>query len=273
MSKIIADRIDLTTSIDLAHMRVVVTRPAPEGAALCGAIESWGGQAISYPTIEITAIGATQHAVPVADITIFVSRNAVRYGFERFPQLIHPEYAGQIGAVGAGSAATFAELTGRPVDLIPEHQFDSDGLLALPALNNIADKVVHIIKGVGGRTTLQHQLTERGAQVFTTDCYQRILPTQGVSSPWDVYDTIDAIVTTSNETLDNLITLTPYSLRPQLLNTPVMVISKRGDTCARSHGFIHAPIVAPGADTPSILSALHQWQHRNSSANYGTQDR
>lgn len=249
------------TTSDLTGVRVVITRPAPEGADLCRAISAEGGEAIAYPTLEIQPLPVRQPR-PNSDITLFISRNAVRYGVEAYPALKQSGVGGLLAAVGGGTAATLLQLSGRSVDLVPSHRFDSEGLLSLPELQQLHGKVIHILKGEGGRALLQQQLSARGAEVVTTDCYQRALPTHPAPSPWLQANPIDLVITTSNGSLENLIELTPPTHRHALLQSPIMVVSSRGSVYAQQLGFSLPAIVASGADTASLMLALQRWhQH------------
>ena len=89
----------------LAGARVLVTRPEQQSAELVAAIESAGGQVVSFPVIEIRPrekdhIDADAASLPAPDITVFISRNAVRYGLSWA--------AGAIAAVGPATAAHLA---------------------------------------------------------------------------------------------------------------------------------------------------------------------
>ena len=56
---------------------------------------------------------------------------------------------------------------------MPEHH-DSEGLIALAALQNVARKNVLIIRGDGGRELIAEKLSDRGASVHYFESYRRV---------------------------------------------------------------------------------------------------
>ncbi len=190
---------------------VLVTRPQRQADGLVKAIESRGGVAIRFPVIEarplpqaeVIAVAETLH---IPDIVILVSANAVRFGLR---------YAGDaaIAAVGPATARSVEKSGGR-VDIRSEHGFDSEQLLATPELQDVAGKVVRIIRGNGGRELLASVLRERGATVEYLEVYRRVLPDYDeselaeINARWRAGE-IDVVTIMSVETLRNLAELLP----------------------------------------------------------------
>jgi len=161
----------------LDGLRVLITRPQQQAKDLCEMVEDAGGIAIPFPVINIKPI-ATQNwsniALAEQDMIIFVSRNAVTFfiaGIEGdLPVNI------QLVAVGAATATSMSEH-GLRVDIQPPEPAGSESLLAMPALNNVKDKKVLIVRGQGGRELLADTLTTRGAKISYIEIYQRSLST------------------------------------------------------------------------------------------------
>ena len=217
------------TDAALAGAGVLVTRPEHQAGPLVAAIEAAGGRAVCFPAIEITPLPAESIAADAAglqdpDIAIFVSANAVRHG------LAHGA-APRIAAVGPATAAAL-EAAGQPVHIRPQGGFDSEHLLAEAKLNDVAGKVVWIIRGQSGRELLADTLRERGALVEYLAVYARG-PAQPdaaaltrLEADWCAGG-IDAVTIMSVETLVNLVSLLPTACRNRLRQTLLVTPAER----------------------------------------------
>lgn len=211
------------------------------------------------PTLCIEPLVVTDFPQLHHDLILFISANAVRYGLPILQQRGEGCLARvRMGAVGRQTASCLQQA-GFPPDLMPEH-FNSEGLLALPELQEMAGKHVLIVRGQGGREMLADGLRQRGATVDYLECYRRCLPradykeilAQGRAGE------IDVIVTTSNEGLENFVRLCgslnwPFSLA-------LVVASQRGKKLASRLGFKGAIMVLDEVSNAGILKALQQWR-------------
>ncbi len=165
----------------LQNVTVLVTRPEHQAQPFFSMIRRAGGQAILFPVIEIREIepGAEAKAMlhQTVDGIIFISANAVRLGVPML-NAINPQWNGdsQIIAIGKATAARLQKQGMEPI-LTPPAPFNSEALLAMPQMQDIAGHQYTIIKGRGGRRHLQEQLKERGARVSEIDIYVRVKPT------------------------------------------------------------------------------------------------
>ncbi len=157
--------------MSLARRGVVVTRPGALAAGLADRIEAAGGRAIRFPAIETEDLplpDALQRAASY-DLVIFVSPTAVdkatRDG-RRWPRA---------AAVGAGTRQALEARGIAPV-IAPQGEADSEALLALPELRQVAGQRVLIVRGQGGRALLGESLAARGAWVDYAECYRRTRP-------------------------------------------------------------------------------------------------
>ena len=252
-------------SSDLAGATVLVTRPARQAEGLCRRIEEAGGRPVRFPVVEIAPPTRPEAAAAVADrlaeydIALFVSANAVERGLalvrERLGAL--PEGL-RLAAVGRATARALEAELGRPPDLVPEGRFDSEGLLALPALQGVTDQRVAIFRGEGGRELLAQTLTERGARVDYAEVYRRRRPqadTEGLLQTWEK-EGIEAVTATSNEGLENLIALLGERGLEYLRRTPLVVMSRRTAELAAERGLAGPVRVAPEASDAGIVAAL-----------------
>jgi uroporphyrinogen-III synthase len=255
---------------DLAGVHVVVTRPSHQAQDLCKLIESCGGKVIQFPVLEIadpedlTPFWYIVDRLDVFDLAIFVSANAVERGIalieSRRPLPPHL----QLACVGMATTRAL-EAQGLKPDIQPHQRFDSEGLLALDELQDVSDKRIIIFRGEGGRELLADTLKERGATVEYAECYRRVKPDIDggqLVSHWED-DTLDVIIITSNEALNNLYELVGLEGRDYLLNTPMVVISERTKKLAQELGVKQIPIVAPQASDDGLLSALKEWHSKH----------
>ncbi len=217
------------TDTPLQGVGVLVTRPRAQAAELIKAIEDSGGNAVCFPVIEIiereeAAVAAEFAALPRPDITIFVSQNAVAYGLE---------YARgtQKAATGPATAAAI-KSAGESVDIQSPDGYDSESLLLQPALTDVADKDICIIRGNVGRELLAETLRERGATVNYLSVYERrqaqLSPGElaGLETAWRS-GKIDAVTVMSIETLNNLANLLPEWCADQLGYVPLVTPAAR----------------------------------------------
>lgn len=163
--------------------RVLVTRPAGEASdTLCALVKAAGYQVYSQPLLALAALpqlpAAQRRLLLDLDLyqhVIFISANAVRFGMalveDFWPQLPTGLHWYAIGAATAAGLARFGITA-----ITPGSAMSSEGLLAVPDLQDVGGQRVLIIKGEGGRDTLTQELTGRGALVRELTCYRRSLP-------------------------------------------------------------------------------------------------
>ncbi len=241
---------------------VLVTRPAHQSQRLCELIETEGGRAVLLPAIEILDpqdINAARHLLDRLDefdIAIFISANAVSKTMELLSPCHDWPPRLKVAAVGARTAEEL-ERCGRPVDIRPHQQFNSEALLALDAMRDVASKRIVIFRGEGGRELLGDTLRERGAQVEYAEVYRRGKPAGDFSSVMDAG--IDAIVVTSNESLRNLWEMAGETGREWLLYIPLVVISQRTADLAGELGFVCPPLIASEASDAGLVAAIKDW--------------
>jgi uroporphyrinogen-III synthase len=211
-----------------AGFGVLVTRPRAQSMQLADAIRQRGGKAYIFPSIEIVArepgsVALEVKALPPADITIFVSRNAVQHGI-RFAQ-------GKLAAIGPTTAAEIRQ-SGHAVDICPATGYDSEHLLAEPGFSDVRGKSIRIIRGNTGRDLLARELRARGAKVDYLASYERRLPEYSAAevseleSHWHEHE-IQAIVVMSVQSYECLQLLLSPSGRTLLGQTAVVTPATR----------------------------------------------
>ena len=242
----------------MADINILVTRPRQQAENLCRMIEQQGWHAIRFPVLQImamnTAIVKQQlNSVKQYDWLIFISANAVNFALSANNGKIDVFLNSSIAAVGKATEKAL-KAAGLSVHLIPETQFNSEGLLATPEMNNISNKSCLIIRGKGGRETLADCLRRRGAQVDYMEVYRREKP--------EVYDRtviqllengeLNAMTMHSGEALKNLLAMIDSEWHKYLFLIPIIVISQRLKEIAKERGFKQIVVAKSPADAAII---------------------
>lgn len=210
---------------------VLVTRPEHQAGELVSAIESAGGEAIRFPVFDIEPLEAGDvnrrlETLGSADITIFISTNAVNYGL---PFVNGDET--RIAAIGPRTKSVI-EAAGRQVQIFPAQGFDSEHLLAEAELQDVAGKNIRIIRGDSGRELLADSLRERGATVEYLPVYRRLTRLyspnllSGLEHRWRDGQ-VNCVLAMSVDTLDKLLEILPAGCRELLETTPLVTPSTR----------------------------------------------
>ena len=243
---------------NLSGLGVLVTRPVDQAEGLCHLIEAAGGRAIRLPAAQIVPVSDPQPARTLLaahwDLIIFISRNAVIQALPLLPDGRPPDGA-RIAAVGQATAGALA-TAGMEPDLIPAGRFDSEALLAMEPLQDVRGSRVLIVRGEGGRATLGETLTNRGARVSYAEVYRRALPDLAPSrllANW--HHEVQLATATSDDMLRNLMQLLTPAGYDALVATPLVVVSERTATLAKSLGFARIEVAERAGDA-EILAAL-----------------
>ena len=250
---------------NLQGLKVMVTRPEHQAAGLQQLITDAGGNAYHYPLLNIQPADDIQDLASILNhldhfqLAIFISPNAVYFGME----LIHAHGGLPVeihtAVVGQSSARLFNELSGFAVDYCPDTDFSSEGLLALPALQDLRGQRILIFRGQSGREKLAEGLRERGASVHYMPVYQR---TPAKCDPKQLANAIrqkkiDIISLSSGDALEHLFSL----LDPALLTPiPFVVIHSRLARQLQERGVTGEILVSTEASDTGILETLQHWQ-------------
>jgi uroporphyrinogen-III synthase len=197
----------------LTGISIAITRPVDQAKKLTALINEAGGIPILFPLIEITPLNDyKQFDAVISDIAsydwaIFISSNAVQNGMPRLVKTGVPPNL-KFAAIGPTTAKAITEF-GISNVLAPKDRFDSESLLALPEIQEVKNKKIMIVRGVGGRDVLAESLKSRGAQVTFAECYQRINPQTNCNLLTQLYTEkkLHGIVVTSSEAMRHLLDL------------------------------------------------------------------
>lgn len=249
----------------LAGLGILVTRPAHQAEHLAELIRDAGGTPILFPVMAIVDLPDVRplHALidrlEAFDLAIFISPNAVAKAMNliRARRALPPGL--QFAAVGKGSRKALAQFGVEDV-LVPAQRFDSEGLLALPALRQMAGRRVVIFRGDGGRELLGDELRRRGAEVEYAECYRREKPRADNAQLLHLWarDELHAITVTSVESLHNLYDLVGKLGQQWMKTTPLFVPHARIAEVARGMGLSRVTVTAAGDE--GLLAGLVAWR-------------
>ena len=243
----------------LAGIRVAITRPAGTGAAWVRRIRKLGGTPLLLPGASLRpahdAVAARQalRAALAGEVAIFTSPAAVRFaralGLPRTrPHVLAPG----AGTLHALQRAGFADAEA------PARE-DSEGILALRALQRIDGLRIGLVGAAGGRGLLERELAGRGATVVRANVYRR-LPARLDRRHADAMqrDTRKPlyVLLSSAEALANILAALPEDARHALYAGSAVVSSARLATAAREAGFARV-LRAASAQADAMLAALN----------------
>ena len=247
---------------------VLVTRPPDQNEPLAEAIEAAGGTAIRAPMIVVAgldddrAAAAAAQVAAAADVTVFVSRNAARFGVELLERTGVSLEGKAVYAVGLGTRAALEKLQVSPV-MTPAKEFSTEGLLKLEGLQEPGIKGRHIVifRGVGGREDLAKTLRLRGAEVGYCECYERRKPVVDLSAELAhaKVKVPDIGLATSLEGLSNLVEKIEEQGIDRLFDMQMLVVGTRVAQEVESIGFTLPPLVVENPSDQSILRRLIKW--------------
>jgi uroporphyrinogen-III synthase len=248
-------------------VHVLVTRPRDQAENLARLIEARGGEAIRFPAIEIAEPRDTRALLTVIDrlkdfaLAIFISPNAVNRAMNLILARGGLPPGLRVACVGRGSARELKHF-GIENTIVPPGRFDSEALLELPELQQVAGKHIVIFRGDGGRELLGDTLRARGAEIEYAECYRRLRPdsdTTPLLRRW-ARGEVDIVSVTSVDGLRNLFDMVGKAGQRWLIRTPVVVVSKRMAQVCRELGFKTEPRVAATAGDEAILEAIQAWR-------------
>lgn len=239
--------------MSLVGSGIVVTRPRELAPGLARLIENAGGQAILFPALEIEDLPRPEplRRLGSFDLAIFISPTAVRRVLKDETQDETQDGSRwpRVAAVGPGTKSEL-ETRGMRAVLAPEAGADSEALLGLQELRQMAGKRVLILRGEGGRELLGDTLKSRGARVEYAECYRRIRPDADPApllAAW-ANGAVHAVTVSSSESLENLFAILGKPGEARLRETPLFVPHPRVAEHAARLGVREAVVAGPGDD-------------------------
>lgn len=231
-------------------LSVLNTRPVDQSKQLNALIQAMGGQVFDLPVFYIQPIAFSRVDFSFFDYCIFTSVNAVKYFYEPGMPLTN------CIAIGPETKKALHHAGAQHVILPTE--FNSEGVLALLELQQVAYKKIAIIGGKNPRPLLVNMLEKRGALVDMIACYQRVPRRYDMQRifPELQRHAINIVISTSLESLQALLRLFQDPLhRAWLLRIPFCVINDAMRVTAQSHG-VENVIQAENATSEAIANTL-----------------
>jgi uroporphyrinogen-III synthase len=240
----------------LAHCSVVITRPAGTGTALARQVRALGGVALLLPGLSVRAAPDRRQAsadwrdAQRDDVLIFTSPAAVRHAFA----LAQPDAVrALVIATGQGTARA---LRRHGLDAQAPSRQDSEGVLALPSLQELQGRRVALVTAPGGRGLLPSRLAQRGAAVREVHVYQRTASRLDRRHA-DAVRQLPAdacVLLSSAEAVRYLRGQLPAAAWERLCRAIAIVSSERIGEAARAAGF-HTIYTAASATSADLLAA------------------
>ncbi|HET6913580.1 MAG TPA: uroporphyrinogen-III synthase [Rhodanobacteraceae bacterium] len=246
------------SGLPLAGARVAITRPVGAGAALRSRVRALGGIALPLPGSSLRAMDdarasrAALREALASDVLIFTSPAAVRFAARLSPLRTHAA----IVVPGAGTSAALRRIA--QLETVIPPRTDSEGMLALPEVQQARGKRIGIVGAPGGRGLLQSELERRGARIAQAYVYERVPPRLDrrhlkglLHQRGPLY-----VPLSSNEALQNLLMALPIDAKRALLAGTAVASSERLLQAARKAGFARVLRAESANDTDLIAAIL-----------------
>ena len=256
---------------ELHGVAVLVTRPEQQATRLCELLDARGALPIRLPAVRIEPVelsaasrAALESSVRRADLIIFTSANAARYGAS-----LVAHTGAVIAAVGPATARALGRA-GLAAAAVPD-EFDSEGLLGEARTAGRPGQHVVLIKGRQGRELLQQELRQRGAEVVLAEVYARersyytpaalnAVAAQAAATG------IDIITATSVEIATQVHQLVHPALTHLVAHAQWLVPSERVAAVVRGLGVATPILQAASAEDHDLVETLLSWRRRLSGA-------
>ncbi len=248
-------------------LRVLVTRPAHLAEKLATQIKRLGFIPELLPVVTFKPSphqAILKEAISIlnqSDIALFVSATAVQYGMKAIldywpapPDILY-------AAIGPATEQALQSYAVKKTIYPLAPPYESESLLAVPALQNVRGKNCVFFRGNGGRNLLAQTLADRGAKVTIVECYQRQIPKLNIVNKLNSWrqNPIHVILATSADVLKGLQIFAGPENWHHLQKLPMIVVGLRMQGLATSLGVSHI-VVAKGADDASLIEALMKFR-------------
>ncbi|MCY4228302.1 MAG: uroporphyrinogen-III synthase [Gammaproteobacteria bacterium] len=255
----------MSDSGQLSGLRVLVPRPSPQGDELVKELRQLGAETLHFPVVETVppeSYGDLDQALRDMErfgIIIMVSVAAARAVVMRMRSLgLDWPSSALVCSVGPVTSQVLRGY-GVRVDIEPEHEFTSEGLLESLQHVELSGKHIAIFRGQEGREKLTEDLEKSGAAVLPVMSYRRQVTDRAFDEVIQVWKSIgfDVVIVTSHNILDALLELLGASHRHLIETTCALVISARIANYCKQNKICNVSVCSPG--TASVCESLKQF--------------
>jgi uroporphyrinogen-III synthase len=230
-------------------LHILNTRPRSQATELTQRLQALGCVVSEYPLFEIVPTATPNlNRRTHYEVIICTSNNAITHGLPWLTTCTANHY------VAAGSA-TYSALCA--LGMNPVYQgtpCGSQGMLTAPSLNRPNLGHVLLLTGQDTPPYLANTLRQRGANVTVAATYRRIPNTEPLRLP----STLDFVIVTSKQGLQQLHKQATTNA-PELLKTPLVVVTKGIRKLAISYHFSDTIYVTDRVSNEAILDTIYQY--------------
>lgn len=236
---------------------VISLRPVGGHGAVRRAAAALGARTLALSPWRIEEPGGDTQRLALAQAlaaprVIFTSPPAAMAAARLQP--LRPAPAQRWVAVGAGTARALQRLGAGGV--ASPTRMDSEGLLALPELQEIDGLDVGLVTAPGGRGVIAATLAARGARVLRANVYARVpvAPSPRAVAALRTLQATAWLLASSGEALEHVLASLPADAAAGLRRARVVAASERLARLAQDHG-LQVAAVAASARTGDMLAA------------------
>lgn len=240
----------------LAGCTVLSLRPVGGHAPLRRAAAAEGARLLALSPWRLAprdAAGTRESlaAALAAPVVVFTSPAAVAFSTQYLP--LRKPAGAQWLAVGDG---TRRALQRAGAEALAPARMDTEGLLALPALQAVGGTLVGLVTAPGGRGELAPELVRRGASVLRADVYERVpvAPSPRAVAALRALRGPAWLALSSGEALATVLSRLPGDARDALSGAAVSAASERLAAIAHNTGFARV-VVAASARPRDLVAA------------------
>ena len=242
----------------LAGCYVISLRPVGGHAALRRAAAAHGARVLALSPWKLVACddAGTRHDLQAAlDCPRVIASSPAAVAAARALVALRARPDQRWFAIGAGTARALRDAG---IDIVAAPaRMDSEGLLALPGLQDVSGSRIGLVTAPGGRNEIGPALARRGAEIVRADVYARrpVSPSPRAIAALCSLDSPIWLAVSSGEALQRTLATLPDPALRSLRRARVVAASERLAMLCRASGFADV-IVAASALPRDLVAAM-----------------